>query len=106
MDEKTNVEELEKQPNENGIGDTQEIKTAGTKSDNKKIKKLEPLYKKELFVKTIIRIVIYIVIIAVIIFAVLFLISKVALYDSIGSMLQDMWRDIQMIHERLTANHR
>ena len=56
---------------------------------------------KETRRKKLIRVLLYLVIISVGIFAVLFLISKAALYDSIGSMLRHMWGELQLMGERI-----
>ena len=56
---------------------------------------------KETQRKKLIRVLLYLVIIVGGIFAVLFLISRAALYDSIGSMLSHMWGELQLMGERI-----
>jgi len=63
--------------------------------------KYEKQRKKEPVSKTILRVLIYMSIIAILFFVVLFLISRAALYDSIGSMLQHMWGELQLMGERI-----
>ena len=66
----------------------------------------EPKPVKESRKRFWLRVLIYVVVIVVLIFLVLFLISRAALYDSIGHMLRHMWGELQLMGERIAGGAR
>ena len=66
----------------------------------------EPEPVKESKKKFWLRVLIYVVVIVVLVFLVLFLISRAALYDSIGHMLRHMWGELQLMGERIAGGAR
>ena len=66
----------------------------------------EPKPVKESKKKFWLRVLIYVVVIVVLVFLVLFLISRAALYDSIGHMLRHMWGELQLMGERIAGGAR
>ena len=74
--------------------------------DNDMIELQEPEPVKESKKKFWLRVLIYVVVIVVLVFLVLFLISRAALYASIGDMLRHMWGELQLMGERIAGGAR